>query len=77
MHWSWLAIGFLPKSFSIKVKVLGGGFILRLGDNIVILSMVKRSHPLLSNNRNHTPISGDLSQVESISMCPGECLMQL
>jgi hypothetical protein len=29
--------------------VLGGGFDLWLGDNIAILSMVKRAHPLLSN----------------------------
>jgi hypothetical protein len=32
---------------SIKVKVLGGGFGLWLGDNIAILSMVKREHLLL------------------------------
>jgi hypothetical protein len=31
---------------SIKVKVLGGGFGLWLGDNIAILSMVKRAHLL-------------------------------
>jgi hypothetical protein len=31
---------------SIKVKVLGGGFGLWLGDNIAILSMVKREHLL-------------------------------
>ena len=31
---------------SVKVKVLGGGFNLWLGDNIVILSMVKRAHLL-------------------------------
>jgi hypothetical protein len=30
--------------------VFGGGFGLWLGDNIAILSMVKRAHPLLSNN---------------------------
>jgi hypothetical protein len=41
MHLSWLAIGFLLESFSVKVKVFGGGFGLWLGDNIVILSMVK------------------------------------
>jgi hypothetical protein len=43
---------------SIKVKVLGGGFGLWLGDNIAILSMVKRAHllfltgygPTLSSN---------------------------
>jgi hypothetical protein len=29
--------------------VLGGGFGLWLGDNIAILSMVKRAHPLYSN----------------------------
>jgi hypothetical protein len=29
--------------------VLGGGFDLWLGDNIAILSMVKRAHPLVSN----------------------------
>jgi hypothetical protein len=49
MHYPWLAIGFLLESFSVKVKVLGGGFGLWLGDNIAILSMVKRAHPLLSN----------------------------
>jgi hypothetical protein len=32
--------------------VLRGGFSLWLGDNIAILSMVKRSHPLLSNKVN-------------------------
>jgi hypothetical protein len=36
----------LPESFFIKVKVLGGGFSLWLGDNIAILSMVKREHLL-------------------------------
>ena len=36
----------LLKLFSVKVKVLGGGFILWLGDNIVIFSMVKREHLL-------------------------------
>jgi hypothetical protein len=36
----------LPESFSVKVKVLGGGFGLWLGDNIAILSMVKRAHLL-------------------------------
>jgi hypothetical protein len=30
--------------------VLESGFVLWLGDNIAILSMVKRAHPLLSNN---------------------------
>jgi hypothetical protein len=34
------------ESFSIKVKVLGGGFGLWLGDNISILSMVEREHLL-------------------------------
>jgi hypothetical protein len=29
------------------------------------------------SDRNHTPISGALSQVDSISLCPGECLTQL
>jgi hypothetical protein len=37
----------------IKIKVLEGGFDLWLGDNITILSMVKRAHPLLSNT-DHT-----------------------
>jgi hypothetical protein len=36
----------LPESFSVKVKVLGGGFSLWLGDNIAIFSMVKRAHPI-------------------------------
>jgi hypothetical protein len=44
-----LAIGFLPESFFVKVKVLRGGFTLWLGDNIDILFMVKQAHPLLSN----------------------------
>jgi hypothetical protein len=44
-----LAIGLLPESFSVKVKVLKGGFGLWLGDSSIILSMVKRAHPLLSN----------------------------
>jgi hypothetical protein len=30
----------------VKVKVVGGGFGLWLGDNITILSMVKRAHLL-------------------------------
>jgi hypothetical protein len=34
--------------------VLGGGFDLWLGDNIAILSMVKRAHPLYSNICNDT-----------------------
>jgi hypothetical protein len=41
----WLLV-LLPESFSVKVKVLGGGFGLWLGDNIAILSMVKRAHLL-------------------------------
>jgi hypothetical protein len=41
MDYPWLAIGFLLESFFVKVKVLKGGFGLWLGDNIVILSMVK------------------------------------
>jgi hypothetical protein len=41
MHLPWLSIGLLPESFSLKVKVLGGGIGLWLGDNIAILSMVK------------------------------------
>jgi hypothetical protein len=41
MHFPWLVIGSLPESFSVKVKVLRGGFGLWLGDNIAILSMVK------------------------------------
>jgi hypothetical protein len=49
MHYPWLTIGLLPESFSFKIKVLGGVFGLWLGDNIVILSMVKRAHPLFSN----------------------------
>jgi hypothetical protein len=36
----------LPELFSVKVKVLGGGFGLWLGDDIAILSMVKRAHLL-------------------------------
>jgi hypothetical protein len=48
-----LAIGLLSESFFVKVKVLGGGFGLWLGDNIVILYMVKRAHPLLSNIGYH------------------------
>jgi hypothetical protein len=43
----WLLVFFWK--FSIKVKVLKGGVGLWLGDNIVILFMVKRAHPLLSN----------------------------
>jgi hypothetical protein len=49
MHFPWLAIGSLLESFSVKVKVLRGDFSLWLGDNIAILSMVKRAHPLYSN----------------------------
>jgi hypothetical protein len=49
VHSPCLAIGFLLESFPIKFKVLRGGFNLWLGDNIFILSMVKRAHPILSN----------------------------
>jgi hypothetical protein len=41
---------------------------------------VRRRSSLRSSSvsdRNHTPISGALSQVDSISLCPGECLTQL
>jgi hypothetical protein len=42
-----LDLGFASEIIlSIKVKVLGDGFGLWLGDNIVILSMVKRAHLL-------------------------------
>jgi hypothetical protein len=34
-------------------------------------------HSSYVSDRNHTPISGSVSQVHSISLCPGECLMQL
>jgi hypothetical protein len=47
----------LPESFSVKVKVLGGGFGLWLGDNIVILSMVKRAH-LLFSSRGFSQVEG-------------------
>jgi hypothetical protein len=40
-----LGLVLLPELFYLsKVKVLGGGLCLWLGDNIVILSMVKRAH---------------------------------
>jgi hypothetical protein len=40
-----LVLGFASKIIlSVKVKVLGDGFGLWLGDNIAILSMVKRAH---------------------------------
>ena len=40
-----LGLGFDSKIIlSVKVKVLVGGFGLWLGDNISILSMVKRAH---------------------------------
>ena len=45
----WLAIGSRVASriiLSVKVKVLGGGFGLWLGDNIAILFMVKQEHIL-------------------------------
>jgi hypothetical protein len=42
-----LDLGFASRIIlSVKVKVLGGGFGLWLGDNISILSMVKRAHLL-------------------------------
>jgi hypothetical protein len=42
-----LDLGFASRIIlSVKVKVLGGGFGLWLGDNIAILSMVKRAHLL-------------------------------
>jgi hypothetical protein len=41
-----LAIGLLSESFFFKVKVLGGGFGLWLGENIAILSILKRAHLL-------------------------------
>jgi hypothetical protein len=44
-----LDLGFDSKIIlSVKVKVLGGGFGLWLGDNIAIFSMIKRAH-LFSN----------------------------
>jgi hypothetical protein len=55
-----LAIGLLPESFSIKVKVLWGGFGLWLGDNIVILSMVKQAHPLFITGYGPTLSSDSL-----------------
>jgi hypothetical protein len=39
--------------------VLGGGFDLWLGDNISILSMVKRAHPLLSNSTIYLIVKED------------------
>jgi hypothetical protein len=47
-YFDWLLdLGFASKIIlSVKVKVLGGGFGLWLGDNIAILSMVKRAHLL-------------------------------
>jgi hypothetical protein len=42
-----LYLGFSSRIIlSVKVTVLGGGFGLWLGDNIVVLSMVKRAHIL-------------------------------
>ena len=42
-----LDLGFASKIILfVKVKVLGGGFGLWLGDNIAIFSMVKRAHLL-------------------------------
>ena len=51
----------LPKLFSVKVKVLGGGFSLWLGDNIVVLSMVKRAHLLFIIGYGPTLSSGSLT----------------
>jgi hypothetical protein len=46
-----LDLGFASKIIlSVKVKVLRGGFGLWLGDNISILSVVKRAHLLFSNS---------------------------
>jgi hypothetical protein len=50
----------LPESFSVKVKVLGGGFSVWLGDNIVILSMVKRAHLLFLTGYGPTLSSDSL-----------------
>jgi hypothetical protein len=52
-----LAIGSRVTSriiLSIKVKVLGGGFDLWLGDNISILSMVKQAHLFFNRLWAHT-----------------------
>jgi hypothetical protein len=59
----------LPELFVVKVKVLECGFGLWLGDNIVILSMVKRAHllflialriPPFKGGRPETPLLGKL-----------------
>ena len=46
---------------SVKVKMLGGGFGLWLGDNIAILSMVKRAHLLFLTSYGPTLSSDSLT----------------
>jgi hypothetical protein len=46
---------------SFKVKVIRGGFSLWLGDNIVILSMVKREHLLFLTGYGPTLSSDSLT----------------
>jgi hypothetical protein len=46
---------------SVKVKVLGGGFDLWLGENIAILSMVKLAHLLFLTGYGHTLSSDSLT----------------
>ena len=57
-----LDLGFASRIIlSVKVKVLGGGFGLWLGDNIAILSMVKRAHLLFLTGYGPTLSSDSLT----------------
>jgi hypothetical protein len=57
-----LDLGFASEIIlSVKVKVLGGGFGLWLGDNIAILSMVKRAHLLFLTGYGPTLSSDSLT----------------
>jgi hypothetical protein len=57
-----LDLGFASRIIlSVKVNVLGGGFGLWLGDNIAILSMVKRAHLLFLTGYGHTLSSDSLT----------------
>jgi hypothetical protein len=56
----------LPKLFYVKVKVLGGGFGLWLGDNVAILFMVKRAHLLFLTPANPSFFS---QQVKLLHLC--------
>jgi hypothetical protein len=61
----WFSSGII---LSVKVKVLGGGFSLWLGDNIAILFMVKRAHLLFLTKEDDVPLLVDIEAEEEIGL---------